>query len=694
MPIQTSVKLPRLWDTAHAQKLDPVDLLVYASNLLGSDPRITNFGGGNTSAKVSMPDPLSGQMREVLWVKGSGGDLGSAKRSSFASLYMDRFMDIVGLYQRGTESEDSAVALYAQATFGQNPAAASIDTPLHGLIPHAAVSHLHSDAIIAIAASKDAKELTQKVFGGRLAFLPWKRPGLALGVQLKELYDSHPGIDGAIMESHGYICWADDWERCYELSLELIDLAQGYIDSKISAHPFGSRIREPRHESSEGLLRRLLPIVRGLAMHDGLRLIANTNASEPVLEFLAREKSAQLIPLGTSCPDHFLRTKIRPLVLDAEDSAKAIAEKMSHFRKEYDAYYERCKVKDSPPLRNPNPSIVLIPGVGMISLGKNAQEARVTGEFYRNAIAVMHGAEAVSSYVALPEQEAFNIEYWLLEEAKLRRMPAEREFSRTVTVVTGGAQGIGRATAMRIAREGGCVALFDIAEDRLMQTQLEIDQIAANKDSVLAVRCDVTDTSQLHESFGRVVDRFGGLDLLVVSAGNARRGTVIDTSAEDFEFMEKLLIKAYFDSISEACKIMIDQGTGGAIVVVASKNGTAVGQNAAMYSAAKAFELHLMRTVAADMAKYGIRCNAINPDAVLEGSGIWNDKWRNETAALLGIPPEELQEHYKKRTMLGRTVSADDCAEAIAWLLDEARSSRTTGCVIPVDGGIREGFLR
>lgn len=680
------------WDAAYAATLDPADLLVYASNLLGSDPRITNYGGGNTSAKVKTVDPITGAPMEVLWVKGSGGDLGTAKRANFASLDLGRVLSLKAKSAAGTH-EDEIVGMYAHCVVFQNPAAPSIDTPLHALVPFAAVSHMHSDAVIAIAASDRAKELTQTIWKGRMGFLPWKRPGFDLGLMLERLIEENPGIQGALMESHGFICWADDWATCYELTLDMINEAQAFIDAQGGPHPFGEsvEVEEPTVDLHE-----LLPVLRGKVAHEGQRLIACVDRDPVVLDFLSRDKMPKLAGMGTSCPDHFLRTKIRPLVLGLAgegDLETKLDHALASFRADYAAYYERCKRPDSPAMRNPNPSVVLVPGLGMISFGKNALEASVTGKFYRNAIEVMRGAETVGAYVALPEQEAFDIEYWLLEEAKLRRMPPEKELSRQVAVITGGAQGIGLATAKKMAAQGACVALLDLNEAKLAEALPEVQAASGIAGSVVTVPCDVTSAEAIDRAFQTVVEAFGGVDLCVISAGNARRGSVAETSDEDYAFLSDLLMKGYFMAARAAVRVMQAQKTGGSIVLVGSKNGTATGANAAIYSAAKAFELHLMRTIAVDHAKDGIRCNAINPDAVLHGSAIWSGEWRAQTAANLGIPESELDEHYRKRSMLGVIVSTDDCAEAICWLAGP-RASRTTGCVIPVDGGNREGFLR
>lgn len=670
------------WDPAHAANLDEVDRLVYRSNLLGSDPRITNFGGGNTSSKVTMSDPLTGEDVEVLWVKGSGGDLGSMKRAGLASLYLDKVLGLDRNYQSGTH-EDDIVGLYNHATYNLNPTACSIDTPLHAFVPNRHVDHMHADAIIAIAASADGEALTHQIFGDEVGWLGWKRPGFELGLQIRDKIRENPNLKGIILGSHGFINWADTSEECYELTLRLINKAVAYFEAEGDKSPFGAINRGPAATSWV----ELLPKLRGKVNFNGLGLIAQIDESAEVLDFLASDKMEALTQLGTSCPDHFLRTKIRPMVL--RDLA-GLDDALAAYRAEYQAYYERCKRPDSPAMRNPNPSVVLVPGLGMVSFGKNKQEARVTGEFYRRAIEVMRGAESVSKYVALPEQEAFDIEYWLLEEAKLKRMPPEKEFSRKIALVTGGAQGIGLATARRLVRDGACVAVLDLNDEKLYEGVAELQKEGV----ALGIHCDVTSGESLGAAFDKVITEFGGLDICVVNAGNARRGTVADTTDEDYEFLSQLLMKAYFTTMQRATNVMIEQGTGGSVVVIGSKNGVAVGSNAAIYSAAKSFELHLMRSAANDLAKHGIRCNAVNPDAVLQGSGIWSDAWKEQTAASLGISIDELPEYYRKRSMLARAVEPDHIAEAVAWLASEARSSRTTGATIPVDGGVREAFLR
>lgn len=673
--------LSSLWDEAHAATLDPVAELVYRSNLLGSDPRITNFGGGNTSAKVMETDPLTGEQVEVLWVKGSGGDLGTMKRAGLASLYQDRILSLEARYKAGLH-EDEIVPLYSHCTFGLNPTACSIDTPLHSFIPRKHVDHLHADAMIAIAAAEDSERLTAEIFGGEVGWVPWKRPGFELGLMLRDLYESNPSLKGAVMGSHGFICWADTSRECYELTLSLINKAITYLEARVPA-------RQKLSPNPDSNWTEFLPVLRGKVAFNGQRLIAHIDDSPEVMEFLAHPKRDELARLGTSCPDHFLRTKIRPLVLT---STASLDDALEAYRADYAAYYERCKRPNSPAMRNPNPSVVLVDGMGMVTFGKTKHEAKVTGEFYRRAIEVMRGAEALTKYTSLPEQEAFDIEYWLLEEAKLKRMPPEKEFSRQIAVITGAAQGIGLSTARRLAEGGACVVLLDFNEEKLNEAVASVESVAPHH--VLGVVTDVTSNAALEAAFEKAILAFGGVDICVVNAGNARRGTVADTTDEDYALLSDLLMKAYFTTMRAATQIMIRQGTGGSIVVVGSKNAVAVGSNAAIYSAAKAFELHLMRTAANDLAKHGIRSNAVNPDAVLQGSGIWSDAWREQTAKSLGISIDELPEYYRKRSMLGVAVEPDHIAEAICWLASEKRSSRTTGATIPVDGGVREGFLR
>jgi len=685
--MESESHLRRTLDPKILGSYSPLDQLLYASNLLGKDAAITNFGGGNTSFKAVQVDTVTGLEVEVLYIKASGGDLGTSTAANFATLDLKRITGLEAQWRKGVH-EDDLVPLYSLCSFCGSTAAPSIDTPLHALVPYAAVSHMHPDSIIALAASENSEKLTEQIFGGRVGYLPWKRPGFELGIQLRELILMHPKIVGAILGGHGLICWSDDWESCFNLTLDLIDQARDYITTHGKPNPFGKKI-ELNHAAPHWST--FLPELRGKVCFEGNRLIAHIDESPDVLEFLESEKAEKLSKLGTSCPDHFLRTKIRPLWLD---DVQDLDSKLARFRKDYVSYYDRCKDIASPTMRNPNPSIILVPGLGMVSFGKTASEARISGEFFINAIHVMRGAESLTKYVALPEQEAFNIEYWSLEEAKLRRQPPEKELSRHIAIVTGGAQGIGKATSIRLVEAGSCIALLDINQERLGEAVSQVQVHAKSKDAVVGIKCDVTNLASLSGAFEEVICAFGGVDIVVVNAGNARRGTVVDTSEADYAMLSNLLMKGYFDTMAQAVKLMVRQKTGGSIVVVGSKNGVAVGSNAALYSAAKAFELHLMRTVALDFAKEGIRCNAVNPDGVVQGSGIWTEAWRTQTAASLGIEPEKLEDYYKERSLLKVSVTPSDIAEAILWLASEKKSSRTTGAVIPVDGGNREGLLR
>jgi len=687
--MSSTIHIESRWDASHAANLDPIELLVYRSNLLGADPRITNYGGGNTSSKISMADPLTGEPTTVLWVKGSGGDLGSLTKSGLASLYQDRVLLLENIQANRGLHEDEIIPYYQHCIFDLNPTAPSIDTPLHACVPHAHVDHMHPDAIIAIAASENAESLTRQVFGDDVGFLPWKRPGFDLALQLRDLLVDNPHLQGVVLGKHGLINWGETQKECYERTIALINRAYDFFASHSKDEP----------PFSVGNVSKItvgwdafLPEMRGLMFFDGKPLVAHVDTSEATLEFVNSLQLERLSELGTSCPDHFLRTKIWPMVL-RDMSVTSLEPALAEFRRKYEAYYERCKSHSSPSMRNPNPAVVLIPGLGMVAWGKSKSEAKITADFYMRAIEVMRYSESVDRYSALPEKEAFDIEYWQLEEAKLKRMPSEKLLSRRIALITGAAQGIGRATAELFLQNGACVTLVDNNFDKLRETSDRLSQQFGNGNCI-SVCADVTSDEQLGNAFRSTISSYGGLDICVVCAGNARRGTIAETSDADFQFQCDLLIKGYFLTMRHAARTMIRQKIGGSIVVVASKNAVAVGSNAAMYSASKAFELHLMRTTAADLAPEGIRCNAVNPDAVLEGSGIWDDAWREQTAANLGIAPSELEEHYRKRSLLGVTVRPMDVAQAIFWLSDDNVSSRTTGCIIPVDGGIREGFLR
>jgi len=689
--------IPSLWDAAKAPS-DPVDELIYASNLLGSDPRITNFGGGNTSSKVQMEDPLTGEMVEVLWVKGSGGDLGTAKKSGFASLYQKQ---VIGLEKRFVDRkmhEDDIVPLYKHTVFDGNPAAPSIDTPLHSFVPARAVSHMHSDAVIAIAASQDAEGLMHEIYQGQMGYLPWKRPGLELGLMLRDLIVANPGINSALMGQHGFINWADTWEECYELTLRLINQAADFIEKKRTVHPFGE-VRFGRNADARGELLKLLPELRGKCSFKGQRVIAKIDTSEPVLEYLEREKRDYLASLGTSCPDHFLRTKIRPLVFNVGDDLDA---KLAEFRAGYQAYYDRCKLPDSPAMRNPNPSIVLVPGVGMIAFNKNPVEARVSGEFYRNAIEVMKGAETVSKYIALPEQEAFNIEYWQLEEAKLKRQPPEKEMSRQIAMVIGAGPGIGQSICERLLDQGAVVAVADMNPD-LVRSAVDVLGAKYGKESVIGVTLNVTDRASVKAAIEETVLAFGGLDVLVNIAAVFIPPTP-DGRLTDDQWRKTYDINVVGSYIvaDEAAEVMKRQGTLGSIVLVSSANAVVAKKGSVAYDTSKTAVNHLVRELAVEYSPL-VRVNAVAPATVVSGSQMFP---RDRVIASLakynipydeGMADEELRDalagFYAQRTLLKQAVTPGKVADA-AYLLASDRLGQTTGQVIPVDAGLVEAFLR
>jgi short-subunit dehydrogenase len=676
-------------------------LLVYASNLLGSDPRITNFGGGNTSLKASAIDPLTGDATEVLWVKGSGGDLGSAKRAGFASLYQAKFLGLEKRYRDAGLHEDEMVPLYSQCTFNLNPAAPSIDTPLHGLVPAAAVSHMHSDAVISIAAAENGEALTRECYGEEMFWLPWKRPGFDLGLMLRDGIRANPKANSAMMGSHGFICWADTWQECYELTLKLINQAVDFIAARETTSGFGDKISVPQVDA-DAELARLLPLLRGKVTYNGLRLIANVDRSEPVLDFLSREKAAHLIDLGTSCPDHFLRTKIRPVVIPAGADEATVDAALAEFRTRYAAYYDRCKHADSPAMRNPNPSVVLIPGVGMVSFNKTAKEARVTGEFYRNAIEVMRGAEVISRYTALPEQEAFNIEYWLLEEAKLKRMPPEKELARKIVLLIGAGPGIGMSVATRLLDADATVIVADLKPD-LVATAVESLSATYGSDQVHGVTLDITDRASVQAALKQCVLRFGGLDAVVNIAA------VFFAPDTDGRLDDRLWLKTYEINLvgsyivaDEAANIIRQQGLTGSIVLTSSANAVVAKKGSVAYDTSKSATSHLVRELAVEYSPL-VRVNAVAPATVVSGSQMFPRDRVLSSLAKYNIPHDEnddtetlretLAIFYAQRTLLKQPVTPAKVADAL-YLLVTDRLSQTTGQVVAVDAGLADAFLR
>jgi len=702
-----SQEIENRWDDARAAKLSPAELLLYRSNLLGGDKRITNFGGGNTSAKIKEKDPLTGQEVDVLWVKGSGGDLGTMKLDGFSTLYMEKFLALEKFYRAGTDNDAVMVPLYAHSAFNLNPRAASIDTPLHGLIDRAHVDHMHPDALIAIAASADSAKLTEEIFGGEIGWLPWIRPGYELGLKLRELTRKNPKLRGAVLEAHGLFTWADTSEACYENTLDIINRATTWLaDKSKGKRPFGA-VAVPavtidrRREIAAGIM----PAIRGV-ISANVRDDANAHPkvghfddSDSVLDFVGGEKLASLAALGTSCPDHFLRTKIWPLVLPfdpARDSVEQLAARVKPaieaYRERYAGYYDRCKRPDSPKMRDANPVVYLVPGVGMITFAADKATARIAGEFYVNAINVMRGAASVSTYRGLPEQEAFDIEYWLLEEAKLQRMPKPKALAGRVALITGGAGGIGLATARRLMDDGACVILCDIDREALTDAEAELRKKYGN-DVVASALVDVTREDAVAAGFRDSSWKFGGVDICISNAGIASASPVEDTTLALWQKNMDILATGYFLIARQSFQLFKTQGIGGSIVFIGSKNALAASPGAAAYCTAKAAELHLARCLALEGAPHGIRVNVVNPDAVLRGSRIWQGEWAHQRAAQNKTSVDNLESVYRERSLLKRSVYPEDVAEAVAFFASE-RSAKSTGNIVNVDAGNAGAFTR
>jgi rhamnulose-1-phosphate aldolase/alcohol dehydrogenase len=696
---RTAPRLANLWDDAKAAAMSESGRLLYRSNLLGSDKRITNYGGGNTSAKVMETDPLTGQQVEVLWVKGSGGDVGTIKLDGFATLYMEKLEALKKLY-RGLAHEDEMVGYLPHCTFNLNPRAASIDTPLHAYVPQKHVDHMHPDAVIAIAAAKNSKELTAKIYGDQIGWLPWKRPGFELGLWLEKFARENPKAVGVVLESHGLFTWADTAKDCYETTIRIINRAMEFFDAETRGKAvFGGEVTLtlPAGER-RSIAAKLMPAIRGMISATE-RKVGHFDDQTAVLDFVGSKNLRKLAALGTSCPDHFLRTKISPLVVDFDPgkpdldaTLAALPASLDEYRKGHAAYYERCKHSDSPAMRDPNAVVYLVPGVGMITFAKDKATARISGEFYVNAINVMRGASTVSDYMGLPEQEAFDIEYWQLEEAKLQRMPKPKPLAGQVALVTGGAGGIGRATAARLLADGACVVLADIDEAALASAEAELGK-SAGKDFVRAVKVDVTREDAVIAGFAETAVEFGGIDILVSNAGLASSAPIEETTLALWDRNMDILARGYFLVSREAFRLFRAQKIGGNVVFVASKNGLAASPNAAAYCTAKAAEIHLARCLALEGAEAQIRVNVVNPDAVLRGSKIWTGEWKEQRAAAYKMSTDDLEEHYRSRSMLKRSVFPEDIAEAIYFFASEM-SSKSTGNIINVDAGNAQSFTR
>lgn len=688
-----------LWDDGKANKLgnDQVALFLYRSNILGADLRITNYGGGNTSCKTMEKDPLTNKEVEVMWIKGSGGDIGTLTKAGVAALYTERLRNLKNVY-KGLADEDRMVGLFDHCIYDLDSKAPSIDTPLHGLLPFKHIDHLHPDALIAVAAAKDSEKVTKEIWGDTMGWVPWQRPGFDLGLQLEKCLSDNPDIRGIVLGSHGLFTWGDTSYECYINSLEVIEMASEYIENKIIRNGSvfgGEKVQSLPKQERLDKATLLIPMLRGLCSSEN-RMIGHFTDSDTVLEYINSNDLARLAPMGTSCPDHFLRTKIQPLVLDlgtdenvsdTDAVLKKLEPAFEAYRTEYKEYYESCKRDNSPVMRDPNPVIIIYPGVGMFSFAKNKQTTRVASEFYVNAINVMRGAEAISAYTSLPRQEAFDIEYWLLEEAKLQRMPKEKPLSRRVALVTGAGGGIGKAIADKLAEEGANVVLTDIAGERLKEAMKTY-----GKDTASYAVCDVTKSSSITEAYNKACLEFGGVDIIVHSAGLAISKPLEETTDKDWELLQNVLVKGQFELAKQAVTIMRKQKLGGDFISIASKNGLVSGPNNVGYGTAKASQQHMARLLAAELGGDKIRVNVVNPDGVIVGSKIWEGDWAEGRAKAYGISVDELPAHYAKRNLLNEIIYPEDIANGVFSLVGIL--NKTTGNIINVDGGMANAFVR
>jgi rhamnulose-1-phosphate aldolase/alcohol dehydrogenase len=693
-----------LWDESKAAALngDEVGLLIYRSNLLGADLRLTNFGGGNTSCKVNMADPLTGKEKEIMYVKGSGGDLATLKKNGLAALYMDRLLNLKNVY-RGIEHEDEMVGLFNHCIYDLNSKAPSIDTPLHAFLPFKHIDHLHPDAAIAIAASKDGKKITRELFKGSIGWVEWQRPGFDLGLKLKECLDENPSIRGIMLGSHGLFTWGDTAYESYNNTLEVIETCAEFIEKntgKTNAVFGGPKLSALESEDRKTKASVLMPLLRGLSSTHN-RMIGHFSDSPDVLEFINSHDLQRLGPLGTSCPDHFLRTKISPLILpltpdenleNTDEVLKKLRPAFEEYREMYTAYYNQCKHRDSPPVRDPNPVILLYPGVGMFSYARDKATARIASEFYTNAIHVMKGAESISSYVALPRQEAFNIEYWLLEEAKLQRMPKPKSLAGKIALISGSAGGIGKAIAKKFVSEGAVVVLNDNDPGRLKNASSEFRELYG-KDAFESEIMDVTKVDTITRTFDKAAISFGGVDIVVNCAGLSISKPIEDHTEADWDLLYDVLVKGQFLVSQQCVKIMRKQNLGGDIINIVSKNSLVSGPNNAGYGSAKAAQLHLSRLNAAELGKDHIRVNTVNPDAVISDSKIWAGAWADGRAKAYGVKVEELPAYYAKRTLLNEVILPDDIANA-CFVFVGGLLSKSTGNVLNVDGGVSMAFVR
>ncbi len=704
MPVKEYKHVSYLWDEKAAASLagDEVALLIYRSNLLGADLRLTNYGGGNTSCKLMEKDPLTGLPTEVMWVKGSGGDLGTLKKSGLAALYVDRLRSLKNIY-RGVEHEDEMVELFNHCIFDLSSKAPSIDTPLHGFLPFKHIDHLHPDAAIAIAAAKDGKKITQELFNGTIGWVEWKKPGFELGLQLKQCLDENPGIRGIMLGSHGLFTWGDTAYESYLNTLEVIEICSEYLENNYGKK--GPVFGGQHLESAAADLRKkqaaaIAPVLRGLCSSKQ-HMIGHFTDDARVLEFINSNDLSRLAPMGTSCPDHFLRTKISPLVLTLSSDAdlsdgEALREKLTPafeaYREMYTSYYEKCKHPNSPAVRDTNPVVILYPGIGMFTFSKDKQTARVAAEFYINAINVMKGAEAISEYTSLPHQEAFNIEYWLLEEAKLQRMPKPKPLTGKIALITGSAGGIGKAIAKKFVAEGAVVILNDMNAERLAEAGKGFES-QFGKDAYSTATLNVTSAEEINKAFDTAALAFGGIDIVVNNAGLSISKSIADHTDKDWDLLYDVLVKGQFFISQAATNTMQKQSIGGDIINIVSKNALVSGPNNAGYGSAKAAQLHLSRLNAAELGADHIRVNVVNPDAVISDSNIWAGGWAEGRAKAYGVKVEELPAYYAKRTLLNQIILPDDIANA-CFAFVGGLLNKSTGNVLNVDGGVAMAFVR
>ena len=693
-----------LWDEKKAAEMagDEVALLIYRSNLLGADLRLTNYGGGNTSCKAMAKDPLTGRETEIMWVKGSGGDLGTLKRSGLAALYVDRLLALKHVY-RGIKYEDEMVGLFNHCIYDLDSKAPSIDTPLHGFLPFAHIDHLHPDAAISIAAAKDGKKITQELFGGKIGWVEWQRPGFDLGLKLRQCLDANPGIRGIMLGSHGLFTWGDTAYESYINTLEVIERCAQYLEDHIGKKgPVfgGARLQALPKEQRLEKAAALAPVLRGFCSSH-TKMIGHFTDDDRVMEFIDSHDLDRLAPMGTSCPDHFLRTKISPLVLDPASTQdlgdiallkQRLSPQFESYRQLYKQYYDNCKHPNSPAMRDPNPVVILYPGVGMFTFSKDKQTARVAAEFYINAINVMKGAEAISSYTALPRQEAFDIEYWLLEEAKLQRMAKPKALSGRIALVTGSAGGIGKAIAKKFADEGACVIINDNDEHRLEAARKEF-QKQYGKDVFIGEVLDVTSAEAIRKTYRGASLAFGGVDIVVNCAGLSISKPIQDHTEKDWDLLYDVLVKGQFLVTQAGVEVMRKQGIGGDVLNIVSKNGLVSGPNNAAYGSAKAAQLHLSRLNAAELGADRIRVNVVNPDAVISDSKIWEGAWAEGRAKAYGVSVQELPAYYAKRTLLNEIILPEDIANA-CFVFVGGLMNKSTGNMLNVDGGVAMAFVR